>query len=74
MKQQEIYEKFKQFFPNFEKLVTKVEKTGSRVIRLTLENSEVPLLFLYYSDNNWSFGTNLWRKRPGETSGNWRIN
>lgn len=63
MRKFELIDNFCRLFPNFANEATGFKKIGSNVIVVKFENAK-SLVFLYVSDENWSFGTKLWRKRP----------
>lgn len=63
MTDEELLEKFKEFFQEYEALVRTYKRIGSRALALTLVDDE-SLVWLYIDDHNWQFGTKLWRKPP----------
>lgn len=64
MTRDEIYERFKIMFPQYNDKVTGYEKIGSKSIALDLTTGR--LVFLYIDDTNWSLGTKLYRMRPNQ--------
>lgn len=71
MNKDELFEVFKDMFPNWVDKVVDYRKIGSRVLAITFKieggnntTGEVSRVFLYVSPENWQFGTKLWRKRP----------
>lgn len=68
MSKKELFEAFCGLFPEYAKLVVKYKKFGGRTLNLHIsfpETGEIKsLMFLYYSDDNWGFGTKLWRRKP----------
>lgn len=67
MTKTDIFNIFKVMFPEWAKYVTGYKKIGGRVIAIKYDMGEGKrgsLVFLYIDQNNWQFGTKLWRKRP----------
>lgn len=63
MGKEELFEVFKDMFPIWAGEVTSYKKIGSRTLAIKFEDG-TSRVFLYVNDNNWQFGTKLWRKRP----------
>lgn len=71
MSKEELFEKFKEMFPTWARTAGSYKKIGSRTLAINFAkevvNGEViyeSRVFLYINDDNWQFGTKLWRKRP----------
>lgn len=64
MNKEQIFEAFKKMFPQWAANVVSFKKIGSRCLAIFF-NDNTSLVFLYIDENNWQFGTKLWRKRPG---------
>lgn len=71
MTKEELFEVFSRMFPEFAKKATSYKKIGSRVLAIKFVEEivdrkiiETSRVFLYIDENNWQFGTKLWRKRP----------
>lgn len=70
MNKQQLFEAFNSLFPDWAKRLTSYKKIGSKTLALTfLEGTSDNItstsrVFLYVDQNNWHFGTKLWRKRP----------
>lgn len=73
MNKEELFKAFQELFPEWAKLATSYKKIGSKTLAITFdtwthpgleEKKEVSRVFLYVDQNNWHFGTKLWRKRP----------
>lgn len=73
MNKEELFNAFKVLFPNWAEHVEAYRKIGSRTLAIKFrfveslhdENGiETSRVFLYVDENNWQFGTKLWRKRP----------
>ncbi len=67
----ELLDQFKKMFPNYADDVISCKRLGSRAIAIKFKNDQnngndsvKSRVFLYINENNWSFGTKLWRKRP----------
>lgn len=63
MKINDIYDAFKNLFPNFEDHVINYEKVGSRMIKLYFDDQQIKY-FLYTNSFDWNFGTKPYRRRP----------
>lgn len=61
---EEICEKFREMFPNVEATMKPFMKD---VVIVTLKNGKTRL-FLYKGDDDWMFGTKLYRARPKQVS------
>lgn len=66
MKKDELFEIFKEMFPDFAKCAKGFKLIGSKSISIEMENGK-SLIFMYYGKDNWSFGTKVWRRKPGPT-------
>lgn len=71
MRKEELFAKFQLMFPDWAKCVVSYKKIGPKVLAMDFvfeKNLEEPKkcsrVFLYISEDNWQFGTKLWRKRP----------
>lgn len=64
MKKEEIYNAFVRLFPKWEESVISYKKIGSRAICLFFEEKNKKLIFFYNNDEDWTFGTKVWRNRP----------
>lgn len=71
MNKNQLFEAFKELFPEWAKKTISYKKIGSKTLAikfvLSVEGNkvnEVSRVFLYNDLNNWQFGTKLWRKRP----------
>lgn len=71
MNKEQLFEAFKELFPDWAKKATSYKKIGSKALAIKFEESvddqkamETSRVFLYNDPNNWQFGTKLWRKRP----------
>lgn len=63
-----LYKAFKEMFPDYAEKTIAYKKIGSRTLSILTEISDKTFVFLYISDDNWQFGTKLWRKRPDKVS------
>lgn len=72
MKKEEIYNAFVRLFPKWEESVISYKKIGSRAIALFFTSSffekDKKLIFFYNNDEDWTFGTKVWRNRPVNVS------
>lgn len=66
MKNAELFEIFKGMFPDFAKCAKGSKLIGSKAISIEMENGK-SLIFMYYGQDNWSFGTKVWRRKPDPT-------
>lgn len=74
MNKEELFNAFKVLFPNWVEYVNSYKKIGSKTLAIefrfpcyTPEShcfKKVSRVFLYVNEDNWQFGTKLWRKRP----------
>lgn len=71
MSKEQLFDAFKELFPDWAKKATSYKKIGSKTLTIKFEESvddekvmETSRVFLYNDPNNWQFGTKLWRKRP----------
>lgn len=71
MNKEQLFEAFKELFPDWAKKATSYKKIGSKTLAINFVTSvdentacEESRVFLYNNPNNWQFGTKLWRKRP----------
>lgn len=71
MNKDQLFEAFKELFPEWAKKATSYKKIGSKTLAIKFEKpvddqkaTEISRVFLYNDPNNWQFGTKLWRKRP----------
>lgn len=69
MNKEQIFEAFKELFPNWAARTMSYKKIGAKtlVIKFINENDGDKVksrVFLYIDPDNWQFGTKLWRKRP----------
>lgn len=65
---EDLYNAFKEMFPGYAEKTIAYKKIGSRTLSILTEISDKTFVFLYISDDNWQFGTKLWRKRPDKVS------
>lgn len=61
----EILNEFKEIFPGKYPFVRLCEKVGSKTIKIWLTDCDKPLLFMFKGKDDWSFGTKIWRMKPG---------
>lgn len=59
----ELYNRFVSLFPVYKAGIIYCEKIGARAIKITLIGGRIRY-FIWYNDENWTFGTKLYRKRP----------
>lgn len=76
MNKEELFKAFQELFPEWAANAHSYKKIGSRVLAITFKitheyenidrslDEDVSRVFLYNNQNNWQFGTKLWRKRP----------
>lgn len=68
MKGSEIFRKFVTLFPEYAGAIARYTKIGSKAIKLeyTGANGEAlkPLIFMYKGEDDWTFGTRVWRRKP----------
>lgn len=71
MNKEQLFDAFKELFPDWAKKVISYKKIGSKTLAIKFATSveenkvnEESRVFLYNDPNNWQFGTKLWRKRP----------
>lgn len=71
MNKEQLFDAFKELFPDWAKKVISYKKIGSKTLAIKFVTSveenkvnEESRVFLYNDPNNWQFGTKLWRKRP----------
>lgn len=68
MTKEQLFDEFKNLFPNWEDRVIYYKKIGSKCLAILVKNhtgiGSDSRVFLYENSNNWQFGTKLWRKRP----------
>lgn len=71
MSKEQLFDAFKELFPDWAKKVISYKKIGSKTLAIKFVTSveenkvnEESRVFLYNDPNNWQFGTKLWRKRP----------
>ena len=71
MNKEQLFDAFKELFPDWAKKATSYKKIGSKTLAIKFVTSveenkvnEESRVFLYNDPNNWQFGTKLWRKRP----------
>lgn len=73
MKIDNIWEGFKNLFPDYEDKVESYSKIGSKTIKIkmkTQDESDKFLIFLYNDPFDWTFGTKVWRVRPRKKAQN----
>lgn len=58
-----VWTNFQRLFPEKAEHVISYERTGSKMIKLHMDDG-LNLSFLYYSPVNWNFGTKPWRMKP----------
>lgn len=63
MGKEQLFRKFWIMFPDWAAKATSYKKIGSKCLAITFK-SGISRVFLYVDENNWQFGTKLWRKRP----------
>lgn len=63
MKIDNVYNHFIYMFPNWKNDVVAYKKVGSSAICIIFRGGK-SRIFLYRSEDDWTFGTKLWRKRP----------
>lgn len=71
MNKEQLFDAFKELFPDWAKKATSYKKIGSKALAIKFitavdrdKVNEESRVFLYNDLNNWQFGTKLWRKRP----------
>ena len=71
MNKEQLFEAFKELFPDWARKVISYKKIGSKTLAIkfvtSVEGNKIndeSRVFLYNDPNNWQFGTKLWRKRP----------
>lgn len=71
MNKEQLFDAFKELFPDWAKKKISYKKIGSKTLAIKFVTSvegnkvnEESRVFLYNDPNNWQFGTKLWRKRP----------
>lgn len=72
MNKDELFEAFKELFPEWAEKVTSYEKIGSKTLAIKFahfgdtvaDKTEKSRVFLFYDYDNWQFGTKLYRKKP----------
>ena len=71
MNKEQLFDAFKELFPDWAKKVISYKKIGSKTLAIKFVTSveenkvnEESRVFLYNDPNNWQLGTKLWRKRP----------
>lgn len=66
MNKEQLFDMFRAFFPEWAKYVIKYKKIASRTLAIWFKYKgvECSRVFLYIDQDNWQFGTKLWRKRP----------
>lgn len=75
MSKEELMAAFERLFPNWIKDVVSYKKIGSKCLSICFKRVDVQRpsytkvsmytrVFLYKNDNDWHFGTKLYRKRP----------
>lgn len=67
MKGAEIFQEFCTLFPDYAEAADGYKKIGSKTIKLEFtDNGKAlkPLIFMYKGDNDWTFGTRVWRRKP----------
>lgn len=63
MTKEQLFDAFKILFPNFVEGVKSYRKIGSKTIAIEFKEGK-SRVFLFVDNDNWHFGTKLWRKRP----------
>ena len=63
MSERELIEKFMMMFPDWNRKAISYKQIGPRALVINYKDKKSKV-FLYYNDNNWQFGTKLWRRRP----------
>ena len=63
MKGADIYQKFCTMFPFYAEAADGYKKIGSKTIKLEYTDN-TSLIFMYKGDNDWTFGTRVWRRKP----------
>ena len=68
MQRDNIWDGFVKLFPDYVDKVESYKKIGSKTLKLKMKTPEgAPeknLIFLYNDPWDWTFGSNVWRKRP----------
>ena len=68
MQRDNIWEAFKNLFPDWEEKVESYKKIGSKSIKLKIKRPEGEepkyLIFLYNDPWNWTYGSNIYRRKP----------
>lgn len=72
MNKEQLFEKFKVLFPNWAGRAIFYKKIGSKTLKIIFasdigvvnEIKNTSRVFLYNNEDDWQFGTKLWRKRP----------
>ena len=74
MTKNELFGVFKLMFPEWAKMATSYKKIGGRTLAINFETNQGMVnfsrVFLYIDNDNWQFGTKLWRKRPDKLNKN----
>lgn len=68
MTKDELFIRFVTLFPYWKSEVRSYKKIGSKCISIEFIDG-TSKVFLYYSPDNWNFGTKLWRKKPQNKNG-----
>lgn len=63
MRNDELFEIFKTMFPEYAKCAKNSRLIGSKAISIEMGNGK-SLIFMYYNQDNWTFGTKVWRRKP----------
>lgn len=60
----QIFQEFCNLFPDYAVTANGYEKIGSKAIKLSYNGGLHHLIFMYKGDDDWTFGTRVWRKKP----------
>lgn len=72
MSKEQLFNVFADLFPDWARTAVSYKKVGSKTLAIKFvqfgdtvaDKKEISRVFMYYSPNNWQFGTKIWRKRP----------
>lgn len=73
MQRDNIWEAFKDLFPDWADRVEGYQKIGSKSIKVkikTEKGNEKYLIFLYNDPWNWTYGSTIYRRRPKPVESN----
>ena len=64
MSELDLLQKFHELFPNHAQNLESYTRTGANILSIRLKNTDKSLVFLYNNEQNWTFGTKLYRRVP----------